>query len=90
MEMTVNARDQEQHGLGLGLSLSLSIATAHPVEPPPQRAISVAPISSHPAPPMPPQPQWWSGAGLFFSHSSGTDRSLQPQALLLQHCHAID
>ncbi|CAN6324559.1 unnamed protein product [Urochloa humidicola] len=75
--MTVNARDQEQHGhnhLGLGLSLSLSIATAAaPVEPPP-RPISVAPISSHPTPPM---PQWWNGAGLFFSPASGMDRSLE-------------
>jgi len=93
MEMMVNARDQEQHGLGLGLSLSLSIATAHPVEPPPQRAISVAPISSHPAPPMPPQPQWWSGAGLFFSPSSGMDRSLerkqQPGAVAACHGHEM-
>ncbi|RLN39630.1 homeobox-leucine zipper protein HOX1 isoform X2 [Panicum miliaceum] len=100
MEMTVNARDREQHGLGLGLSLSLTIATAAPVEspPPPQRAISVAPISSHPAPPMPPQPQWWSGAGLFFSPSSGTDRSMerkqqqqqqQPAAVAACHGHEM-
>lgn len=82
MEMAVNARDEEKkydgddNHLGLGLSLSLGIATtaATPVEvdpppPPPrqqQRAISVAPISSLPA------PQWWNGpAGLFFSPSSG-------------------
>ncbi|OEL28461.1 Homeobox-leucine zipper protein HOX1 [Dichanthelium oligosanthes] len=101
MEMTVNARDQEQHGLGLGLSLSLSIATAAPVEPSPppppqqqqqQRAISVAPISSHPAPPMMPQPQWWNGAaGLFFSPSSGMDRSVdrkqQQQLAAVAACH---
>nr|CAB3500148.1 unnamed protein product [Digitaria exilis] len=81
MEMMVNARDHhEQRGdssLGLGLSLSLSIATAAaaPVEPPPPpRAISAAPISSHPAPP---QPLWWNGAGLFFPPSSGMDRSLE-------------
>nr|CAB3495255.1 unnamed protein product [Digitaria exilis] len=79
MEMMVNARDHhDQRGdsrLGLGLSLSLSIATAAaPVEPPPQRAISAAPISSHPAPP---QPLWWNGAGLFFPPSSGMDRSLE-------------
>ncbi|CAL4932284.1 unnamed protein product [Urochloa decumbens] len=82
MEMSVNARDQDPHGsLGLGLSLSLSIATAAaPLELPPpppapaQRGISVAPISSHPAPP---QPQWWNGAGHFFSPASGMDRSLE-------------
>ncbi|CAN6283917.1 unnamed protein product [Urochloa humidicola] len=79
--MMVNAKDQEQHGhssLGLGLSLSLSIATAPPVElEPPQRAISVAPLSSHPAQPPPPHPQWWNGVGLFFSPASGMDRSLE-------------
>lgn len=75
--MAVNARDEEQqygnNHLGLGLSLSLGlglgVATAAPVEveppPPPrqqqQRAISVAPITSLPA------PQWWkwNGPGLF-------------------------
>ncbi|CAN6300130.1 unnamed protein product [Urochloa humidicola] len=77
--MMVNAMDHEQHGqssLGLGLSLSLSIATAAPVEPP-QRAISVAPVSSHPA--APPHPQWWNNgaAGLFFSPVSRMDRSLE-------------
>jgi len=104
MEMAVNARDEEKkydgddNHLGLGLSLSLGIATtaATPVEvdPPPrqqqqQRAISVAPISSLPA------PQWWNGpAGLFFSPSSGMkmDPSLerkhqQQQAAATSYSH---
>ncbi|TVU31678.1 hypothetical protein EJB05_23376, partial [Eragrostis curvula] len=78
MDMMVNARGEEKYGghHNLGLSLSLGIATAAPVEPSPpprqQRALSVAPVSSFPAPSHQ-QPQCWNGfgAGLFFSPSTG-------------------
>ncbi|KAL6641459.1 hypothetical protein ACP70R_019640 [Stipagrostis hirtigluma subsp. patula] len=98
MEMMVNARDDDRH---LGLSLSLSIATVSPVEPPPppppqqqqQRAFSIVPVSSLPALPSPQLPQSWNGvgAGLFFSPSSGMDRSLerkQHPAAVTAACHS--
>ncbi|XP_062201489.1 homeobox-leucine zipper protein HOX1-like [Phragmites australis] len=98
MEMMANARDEEQYGhhnhlgLGLGLSLGLSIATAAPVEPPPQqRAFNVVPVSSLPEPPPPQQPLCWNGvgAGLFFSPSSGMDRSLErKQQAAAAGCHS--
>jgi len=99
--MALNARDEEQYGnnhlgLGLSLSLGLGVATAAPVEveppPPPrqqqQRAISVAPITSLPA------PQWWkwNSPGLFFGTTM--DPSLernqqQQQPAAARHGHEM-
>ncbi|KAL6905333.1 hypothetical protein ACP4OV_002934 [Aristida adscensionis] len=106
MEMMVNARDDHHHGLGL--SLSLSIATAAPVEPPAkplpppppqqqqQRGFSVVPVSFLTAPQPPPSQSWTgagAGAGLFFSPSSGMDRSFErkqlPAAVAACHGHEM-